>query len=460
MKQLMSAVFTAILFAGCTWQHGSVPSTGSPAIAAATPPQHEALAITNVRVFDGERVWPQATVVVEGGRITYLDDAPPSQLPSTVISGRGMTLLPGLIDAHAHAVGETVLRDALRFGVTTILDMFAPAATAAELRAISHRADLADFRSAGPVATAPGGHGTQFGFPTPTISSPDSADAFVDARIAEGSDYIKIIIAPGFPWMPMPTLDEPTVAALVRAAHRHEKLAVVHVDRAADAEAAVRVGADGLVHVWEDTGASDAVNRLAAERGAFVVPTLTVLEGTRLLPGSGRALVADERVRPFLSDSAVHNLTDLGWTAIHHDSVISRRRASASSMRLRFYDAVRGLHIAGVIVLAGSDAPNPGTWHGVSLHRELELLVQAGLSPVEALRAATSATADAFRLTDRGRIAPGRRADLLLVEGDPTKTITATFAIVAIWKQGQRVERSHAATVRGPGPEGNAVEAR
>ncbi len=448
MKKLVSAAFTTILLAGCTWQHGSAQSSESPTVAAETPLRHEAFAITNVRVFDGERVWPQATVVVEGGRITYLGDAPPSQLPSSMIDGRGMTLIPGLIDAHAHAVGETGLRDALRFGVTTILDMFAPAATAAELRAISDRADLADFRSAGPVATAPGGHGTQFGFPTPTISSPDSADAFVDARIAEGSDYIKIIIAPGFPWMPMPTLDEPTVAALVRAAHRHEKLAVAHVDRAADAEAAVRVGADGLVHVWRDTGANNAVNLLAAERGAFVVPTLAVLGATLLFSESGRALVADERVRPFLSDSAVHNLTDLSWTSILPDSVIAGRRARAPSLRIQVYDAVRGLHTAGVTVLAGSDAPNSGTWHGVSLHRELELLVQAGLSPVEALRAATSATADAFRLNDRGRIAPGHRADVLLVDGDPTSTISATFAIVAIWKQGQRVARTLADTVR------------
>jgi imidazolonepropionase-like amidohydrolase len=94
-----------------------------------------------------------------------------------------------------------------------------------------------------------------------------------------------------------------------------------------------------------------------------------------------------------------------------------------------------------VEILAGSDAPNPGTAHGASLHHELELLVRAGLTPIEALRAATSAPARRFGLADRGRIAPGQRADLLLVAGDPTADILATRAIERIWKNGAVVER-------------------
>lgn len=94
-------------------------------------------------------------------------------------------------------------------------------------------------------------------------------------------------------------------------------------------------------------------------------------------------------------------------------------------------------------ILAGTDAPNPGTAHGATLHRELELLVRAGLSPLAALQAATSLPAAAFALRDRGRIAPGLRADLVLVDGDPTHDVLATRAIVAIWKLGQRVNREH-----------------
>jgi hypothetical protein len=103
-----------------------------------------------------------------------------------------------------------------------------------------------------------------------------------------------------------------------------------------------------------------------------------------------------------------------------------------------------------VPLLAGTDAPNPGTAHGASIHRELELLVQAGLSPLEALTAATATPARVFGLKDRGRIAPGLRADLVLVAGDPTEDVTATRKIVAVWKRGARLERRAA-------PEGPAT---
>jgi imidazolonepropionase-like amidohydrolase len=103
--------------------------------------------------------------------------------------------------------------------------------------------------------------------------------------------------------------------------------------------------------------------------------------------------------------------------------------------------AVGQLSAHSVPILAGTDQHNPGTAPGASLHGELEILVEAGLKPVQALKAATSATAKAFRLTDRGRIAPGLRADLLLVEGDPTVDITATRNIVAVWKAGVEFNR-------------------
>jgi hypothetical protein len=94
-----------------------------------------------------------------------------------------------------------------------------------------------------------------------------------------------------------------------------------------------------------------------------------------------------------------------------------------------------------VRILAGTDAPNPGTAHGATIHRELELLVAAGLTPAEALGSATSVPAASFGLADRGRIAPGLRADLLLVDGDPTADIKATRAIAGVWKQGEPVDR-------------------
>src|SRR5262249_31046550 len=95
-----------------------------------------------------------------------------------------------------------------------------------------------------------------------------------------------------------------------------------------------------------------------------------------------------------------------------------------------------------VPLLAGTDSPNPGTAHGVSMHGELELLVSAGMTPVDALTAATSTPATAFHLDDRGRIAAGKRADLQLVKGDPTADIKATRNIVSVWKLGLPVNRA------------------
>src|SRR5262249_44051055 len=108
----------------------------------------------------------------------------------------------------------------------------------------------------------------------------------------------------------------------------------------------------------------------------------------------------------------------------------------------QFPPALASLVSHGVEILAGTDANNPGTAHGASMHDELVLLVQDGLgSATAALKAATSAPARRFGLMDRGRIAPGLRADLVLVDGDPTVNIHDTRRIVAVWKRGVRLNR-------------------
>ena len=98
---------------------------------------------------------------------------------------------------------------------------------------------------------------------------------------------------------------------------------------------------------------------------------------------------------------------------------------------------VRLLHEAGIPVLGGTDQAT----HGISIHRDFELLVQAGLDPIDVLEGATSKAAAAYGLADRGRIAPGLRADLVLVEGDPTADIKATRAIQRVWKIGVEIDR-------------------
>lgn len=102
---------------------------------------------------------------------------------------------------------------------------------------------------------------------------------------------------------------------------------------------------------------------------------------------------------------------------------------------------ISALRRAGVTILAGTDAPAPVLAHGLSLHHELELLGRSGLTPLEALAAATSETARAFGFRDRGRIAVGTRADLLLINGNPTVNITSTRDIVGVCKLGVRYSR-------------------
>ncbi len=390
--------------------------------------------IRDVRVFDGTDTSGPTSVLVRDGRIAAIGTQQAVPAGADVVDGSGMTLLPGLIDAHTHAFGNA-LEEALVFGVTTELDMFTEPRGAATARAEQQRpggaSGRADLFSAGVLATPPGGHGTEYGFPIPTITRPDSAQAWVDARIAEGSDYIKIVYDDGALFgLNWPALDFATMEALVDAAHARGRLAVVHVSTAEQAMDAIRAGSDGLVHLFTDTlPASDFI---ASVRGAdaFVIPTLVVLKSITGIGGAA-TLLEQESMLAYLPASSRANLAAAFPATGDADERFS--------VPLR---TVRRLHEAGVPILAGTDAPNPGTAHGAAMHRELELLVEAGLTPVEALRAATSVPADAFGLDDRGRIAVGQRADLLLVRGDPTRDIHATRAIEGVWKGGVRLDRA------------------
>jgi imidazolonepropionase-like amidohydrolase len=409
--------------------------TGTPSLASAAS-QHapREFVIRDVRVFDGERIIPKASVHVRDGVVVSVGSATaPAGVES--IAGEGRTLLPGLVDAHTHAFGDALER-ALVFGVTTELDMFTDHRFAAAMRNEQHAEGAlrrADLFSAGTLVTAPKGHGTEYGMPIPTLASSADAPAFVDARIAEGSDYIKIVYDDGAVYgLKIATIDRGALGAAIGAAKARGKLAVVHVGSRQGADEAIAAGASGLVHVFADAPAdAEFLERVTASR-AFVTPTLSVTESTTGV-ASGATLLADARLSPFI-------------TAAERTSLEGRfpnRPGSKRNLAVAMA-ATKALFDAGVPILAGTDAPNPGTAHGSSLHRELELLVQAGLPPAAALAAATSVPARAYNLRDRGRIAPGLRADLVLVNGDPSRDITATREIVAVWKRGVRLERTKA----------------
>ncbi|MGP3965765.1 amidohydrolase family protein [Nonomuraea sp. 3N208] len=400
------------------------------------------LLFRDVKVFDGEEVLPPTHVTVAEGLITVIGEA---ETPgAVVVEGRGATLIPGLIDAHAHAFPGD-LQQASVFGVTTVLDMMADPVQAAKLRAAAAAApELADLRTAGTAATIPGGYGwylVEMGLlpPFPTLTTPEQAEAFVAERLAEGSDYLKILLDDGSTvGMPTPTMPNETLHALVAAAHDRGRITVAHALTAESARLAVAAGVDVLGHLFVDRPAPEFAYELAA-RETVVIPTLAVL-GELFGRPQGRQLATDLRVAPYLGEGARRMLTmepvPLGEGARHDFDVATR--------------TLTELRDAGVTVLAGSDASNMGTAHGATLHHELRRLVAAGLTPREALTAATAAPARRFGLTDRGRIAPGLRADLVLIDGDPTADIDHTLDILGVWRGGQRIAREHQLGDEGP----------
>jgi imidazolonepropionase-like amidohydrolase len=373
-----------------------------------------ATAITNVRVFDGERLREPATVVLEDAAISARTSAD-GALNADVVDGGGGTLLPGLIDTHVHVDKVSQLEASASWGVTTMLDMGNK--DLAGLATLKNGQGLPTLRSAGNPASAPNSvFVRKMGFSvSTTVTGPEDAARFVADRVAEGSDYIKILVEdPKIPGTR--ALGAETVAALVVAAHGAGLRTVAHVVSADTMTTAVRAGADIVTHTALTSDLGPDLVALLAEREVVIIPTLTMMQGVVDAIGGRFAMRV---LAPFVP--AVR---------------LNYRHAKSTVATFRE---------AGAVILAGTDSNDDLTApyqvaHGESLHEELERLVGSGLAPAEALRGATSLAAGAFGLTDRGVIAPGRRADLVLVDGDPTLDIAATRNIRGVWIGGLRVK--------------------
>ncbi|MER5465809.1 amidohydrolase family protein [Streptomyces sp. NPDC002668] len=402
-------------------------------------------AIAGARVFDGEKPLGVTTVLVEGGHIARIGgDAPAG---AEIVDGSGATLLPGLIDAHVHT-SRDALALALRFGVTTELEM--QGTNTRDNRAhISEDDAVADVRSSGFGITPPGGHPSEL-FPEgfrpgpppgakpagepplmPFSTTPEEAVAFIPQLIERGSDYIKFMVddgsVEGHPGLPM--LDQATLNAGVAEAKKHGMLTIAHALTMDATRMAIEAGIDGLAHLFMDQPHTDEIINLVKTAGVFVVPCVVL--NASMMGITGSDLADDPRVATRL---------DADW-----DKAL--RSAFGHYPQGKIEDVlatVKALADAGVDLLAGTDVSLPlpflgGLAHGASVHHELQYLVQAGLTPAQALRAATATTARRFGLEDRGRIAEGMRADLLLVDGDPTSTISDTLNTRAIWRRGTRL---------------------
>lgn len=389
--------------------------------------------VSGARVFDGECVLGVVDVHVVDGIVSALDAGPDRDVD--VVDGGGATLVPGFIDAHTHSDSVELLQHALAFGVTTECDLASAPIVMGPLRqAAAERDDLADVRSASFGLTPRGGHPHQLlpdGVPPwPTASTEYEVAAFVGDRIAEGADYIKVHIEDGQVMRTsLPVIKPDLVHAAVREGHRRGKMVLAHAFTLTATELAIEAGIDGLAHLFIDQPPTARVVEKIAASGAFVIPTLSVLASLAGEP-VGALLADDPRVASKLPPSWLDNLRNCWDTAPR----------AGLDYAMATVDALRD---AGVDILAGTDAAHLGAHgvaHGASLHGELRLLVEAGFSPLEALRAATSGNARRFGLGDRGRVAVGKRADLLLIDGDPTVNITDTLSIRAMWRRGRPVD--------------------
>ena len=399
--------------------------------ASAQPPSSDVVVtIKGAKVFDGRWVLEADTVIVEGSTIVAVGRGLAPR--GSVVDGAGATLLPGLIDSHTHT-NVASLRDALVFGVTTELEMGGNWKPEARQQAAANDG-IADFRTSYNGITAPGGHPAELlppGRTGPSSSTPAEVRKYVDAIVAGGADYIKILVEEGsvFGHPGLPQLSNAMIQEAVSAAHDHGRMAIAHALTVSTTERVVRAGVDGLAHIFIDRPHTAAIVQLIARSQTFVTPCLTL--NASILGGNGKALADDPRVASKLSPT---------WRNSLSSGMDTWRKASFQNVLA----TVAALHKAGVDILAGTDASVPapglgGLAHGASLHDELRLLVRAGLTPIEALRAATSTPARRFDLRDRGRIAPGLRADLVLVAGDPTTNITNTLSIKKVWKRGVEV---------------------
>lgn len=394
---------------------------------------HPPFTIVNVRPVSAGRTLPATHVRVQDGLIAALGGQSIAQEADVLVDGEGAILLPGLIDSHVHLLPGSV-QLAARFGVTTVIDMFSKPEVIDPERTRIRAADrgetsaAADMRTSSIGATAPGGHPTLAYSPFPYVTGPHDAESFVADRLEEGATHLKIIYDDGSGVMlDIPALSIATIEALTREAHRQGLVTVAHVSTANGAATVAGLGIDVLAHAPMDRMTIEQVNQIAAA-GVAVIPTLSISDG---FPDAAGTM-------PLLGDKRLSSRLTPRWRRVLEQQATRWMPPAPDAQAQR--DNVTALHAAGVPILAGTDAPNPGLVHGASLHRELQHLVSAGLTPHEAITAATSTPARVFGLADRGLIEVGARADLVAVAGDPIQDITETASIVGVWLCGRELD--------------------
>src|ERR687892_111248 len=390
--------------------------------------------LTRATVIDGTGTGPQKniTIVMENGRIR--DMGPSSKIPTpagaTVVNLNGKFIVPGIINAHGHvgAKTEPQLRQYALYGVTTATSMQTDPDEVVQVREAQKRGELRGAR----VSTV------KYRFaPDPEVVTPQQARAKVDETVAGGADYIKIWVDGGFG-----TRDKLTpefCAAVLEQARKHGKLTFGHAYELADAKMLVEQGLNVLAHNIRDREVDSDFIAILKQRNVTLIPTL-VRDELLFAYGDAPAWIDD----PFFLKFVPPERLALLKTKIRTEQAKHPQRhlikAGFEMNRIN----LKKLSDGGVRIALGTDSGGAADRffiQGYSEHREMELMVQSGLTPMQVIQSFSKGASEALGSDkDFGTLAKDKTADLLVLEKNPLENITHMRTIQSIYLGGKKFE--------------------
>src|SRR6266436_3789071 len=438
------------------------------AILISQPALADVLVLKGATLIDGTGRAPQqnAVLVLDGGRISAAGAAATVAVPkgARVVDLTGRTIIPGLINAHGHvglvARGQNRADGYTRenvqaqlaqyegYGVTSVLTLGLNRDLVYDIRDEQRRGALpgASLFTAGRGVGAPAGAPPVPAAPDQVYrpKTPEEAVADVEEAAAHKPDYFKIWVDDVFG--KFPKMEPAVFKATIDAAHRHGIKIASHVFYLADAKAVITSGVDALAHSVRDQPVDDELVALMKKRGTFYVATLNV-DASFFALADDPAMLDD----PFLADAlppeSVQQFRSPEYRAkIAADPNVPKARAALENAMRN----LKSLHANGIQIAFGTDSgANPARIQGWAEHRELELMVSAGLRPMDALVAATRGSAAMLGISDRGTLEKGKRADFLVLAANPLDDIRNTRKLVSIWHDGREIQpRVASAAVR------------
>ena len=475
-KLWLAAVLTPFLLLGF-WQMHARTGIAKTKILNRQLARGDTFLIRGARIFIGDgKVIENGSVLVRGGKIAevYEGDGPdPKTLKAETVEAAGKTILPGLIDVHIHlgAPGgfypdmskydaeKSMKRNLAAYlysGVTTVRSVGDVLDAALKVRAADRSGEIlgADFYTCGPMFTAPGGHGTEYFKDVPqsvrsnlekqivrTPASSAEARQQVDDLKTSGVDCIKAILEAGAGGRVFNRLDTALFDAVAQQAHADAFPLAVHTGDARDVSDAVQAKANSVEHGSFREKIPDAVFDQMAKQGTFYDPTLSVGEAFKDFAAGKTALLKRSLVQQVGPPDLL-----TGTEAALNSSDTESMRKGLGQYPIDMSIAIDNLKRAqqhGVTLVTGSDAGNFLVIHGPTVQHEIQLWVQAGISPVVALQAATLNAARLLGAENKfGSVRPGTDANLLIVDGNPLEDITATERISMVIFKGERLDRT------------------